>query len=217
METTEHGLKKPASSDFYNIDDFNANADITEEHLSDIESHVNASEIIGITEPTTLTAIATGDTNDTLWGKIKKAISVLIAHIGTVATGSVLGHIKIGTGLQMLSGVASVKLTDSLTTTDSTTAASATAVKTLNTNLVQVSQREYITPALSAGETTITLSLPSGTILGIAQSGWQPGVSWDTKLYIKNNTNLASGICDVYVEGSRTQVYAIRYTVFYKH
>ncbi|MBA4688709.1 MAG: hypothetical protein H2184_16330 [Candidatus Galacturonibacter soehngenii] len=132
METTKHGLKKPDDEMFYDIEDFNHNTDILEKHLDDASLHVNATDIAQITEVSTLSQIDEVDTNFTMWGKVKKAISTLVSHISNVATGSTLGHIKIGTGIQMNSGTASVKLTDSVSTNDSTTALSAKAGKVIN-------------------------------------------------------------------------------------
>jgi hypothetical protein len=134
MELTEHGLKKPDNDDFYNIQDFNENTTVIEAHLSDKESHVISSEIADIVEPGALTKIGSGDNNSTIWGKIKKAISVILDHIGNVATATTAGHIKIGTGLQMSSGTASVKIANNLTTNDSTTALSAAMGVQMNTN-----------------------------------------------------------------------------------
>ncbi|PXV85080.1 hypothetical protein C8E03_1194 [Lachnotalea glycerini] len=110
MEITEHGLKKPASEDFYNVEDFNDNAQIIEEHLSDTDIHVNAQKIAEITEPDELTQIDITDTNSNMWGKLKKAITVISEHINQVATETTLGHIKIGLGLQISDGVASVNI-----------------------------------------------------------------------------------------------------------
>lgn len=135
METTEHGLKKPSDEDFYNVQDFNDNADIIETHLSDTKVHVNAEEIADISEPAELTQINNTDTNNTLWGKVKKTISVLIDHISKVANSATLGHIKIGAGLAMSSGTASVKLANNLTTADTTTALTAAMGKQLNDTL----------------------------------------------------------------------------------
>lgn len=135
MEITIHGLKKPGGDDFYNIQDHNDNTDIIEQHLSDTDIHVNSEDIAQITEADTLSQIDEFDTNNSMWGKVKKVISTLLSHISNVATGSALGHIKIGTGLQMNSGTASVKLTDSLETDDSTTALSANAGKRIYENL----------------------------------------------------------------------------------
>lgn len=132
MQITKHRLKKPDDDTFYDIEDFNYNTDILEEHLDDAQLHVKASDIAQITETTTLSQIDETDNNFTMWGKVKKAISTLVSHITNVATGSTLGHIKIGTGIQINSGTASVKLTDSVSTDDSTTALSAKAGKGLN-------------------------------------------------------------------------------------
>lgn len=135
MEITTHGLKKPDGDDFYNIQDHNDNTDIIEQHLSDTDIHVNSQEIAQITEVENLAQIDESDTNSSMWGKVKKVISTLITHISSVATGSTLGHIKIGTGLQMNSGTASVKLTDSISTDDSTMALSAAGGKKINDSL----------------------------------------------------------------------------------
>ncbi|KAB1436581.1 hypothetical protein [Candidatus Galacturonibacter soehngenii] len=138
MEITTHGLKKPGGDDFYNIQDHNDNTDIIEQHLSDTDIHVNSQEIAQITEVETLAQIDEYDTIISVWGKVKKVISTLIEHISSVATGSTLGHIKIGTGLQMNSGTASVKLTDSVSTDDSTTALSAAGGKKINDSLNKI-------------------------------------------------------------------------------
>lgn len=132
MQITKHGLKKPKDDTFYDIIDFNYNTDILEEHLDNDQLHVNATDIAKITETTTLSQIDQTDTNVTMWGKVKKAISTLVSHITNVATGSTLGHIKIGTGIQMNGGTASVKLTDSVSVADSTIALSAKAGKSIN-------------------------------------------------------------------------------------
>lgn len=95
MEITKNGLKKPAQDDFYNVDDFNNNTDIVEEHLENTDIHVSASEIGNIKEAEELTQIVNSDDNSKMWGKIKKLITDFLNHIKTTATGSVLGHVKL--------------------------------------------------------------------------------------------------------------------------
>lgn len=112
MEITEHGLKKPGNDDYYDVQDFNDNIQQLEEHLSDNDRHINAYEIADIAEATELTQISSEDTNHTIWGKIKKSISVLKDHVDKIATNSTLGHIKIGIGLQMSNGKANVNLSE---------------------------------------------------------------------------------------------------------
>lgn len=145
MEITTHGLKKPGGDDFYNIQDHNDNTDIIEQHLSDTDIHVNSQEIAQITEVETLAQIDEYDTNFSVWGKVKKVISTLIEHISSVATSASLGHIKIGTGLIMSGGTASVKLTDDLAMDDSTTALSAKAGKLINDSLTSTKENIYST------------------------------------------------------------------------
>jgi hypothetical protein len=116
---------------------------VLEDHLSDTDCHVNASEIAEIVESDKLIQIGSDDTNRTLWGKIKKAISVLNDHVGKVATDSILGHIKIGTGLQMTDGVASVKIANNLTTNDTTSVLSAAMGANLNTNIAGKSNTNH--------------------------------------------------------------------------
>ncbi|WP_099469449.1 tail fiber domain-containing protein [Konateibacter massiliensis] len=95
MEITEHGLKKPANDDFYNIEDFNENAQVLEEHLSDSDIHVNAKEIAEIEESEVLTQIGVTDTNGTLWGKVKKLITDFLAHKQLAASSNEAGHVKL--------------------------------------------------------------------------------------------------------------------------
>lgn len=109
MQVTENGIQKIAS-DIYNVEPFNNNAAILDDHLSNTDIHVNAGEITEITEPDELSQIDSTDTNSTIWGKIKKSITVLKEHIDQVASEATLGHIKIGNGLQMEDGAASVNL-----------------------------------------------------------------------------------------------------------
>ena len=108
MQITKHGLKKPEEDTFYDIEDFNYNTDILEEHLDNDQLHVNATDIAKITETTTLSQIDETDTNVTMWGKVKKAISTLVSHITNVATESTLGHIKLSDNYTSLAGAAAV-------------------------------------------------------------------------------------------------------------
>lgn len=132
MQITGNGLKRPECQD---IEPIQNNVDILEEHLSDTEVHVNAGRIAGITEPDELSQIDSTDNNSTIWGKIKKSISVLNDHVDTVASETILGHIKIGIGLQTeKDGATCVKIADNLETDDSTTALSAAMGQSLNEN-----------------------------------------------------------------------------------
>lgn len=72
--TGNFNLKKPESTDSYNIDDFNENADKIDEQLSNLSNPV-FDEINSISVP------VSGDGYRTTFGKIKKAISSLISHL----------------------------------------------------------------------------------------------------------------------------------------
>jgi Phage tail fiber repeats len=133
MQITESGLKKPESQD---IEPIQSNVDILDEHLRDTDIHVNAAKIAEIEIPEELTQIDSTDTNKTMWGKIKKSISEVMDHVDKVASETTLGHIKIGTGLQMEEDVASVKIANDLTTTDATTTLSAAMGAELNGKLL---------------------------------------------------------------------------------
>ncbi len=110
MQITENGVQKPTSEDIYNIEPFNNNATILDDHLNDTDVHVNAGKIAEIIEPDELSQIDSTDSNSTMWGKIKKSITVIKDHIDKIASETTFGHIKIGTGLQMADGTASVNL-----------------------------------------------------------------------------------------------------------
>lgn len=89
MKTTKnYGLKKPESSDLYNVDDFNENADAIDEKLKELETPI-------YTEATTPTALVSGEKLSVSFGKIAKAVKDFISHITTKATTSVLGHVKV--------------------------------------------------------------------------------------------------------------------------
>ncbi|RDY30151.1 hypothetical protein [Lachnotalea glycerini] len=125
MQITESGLKRPEIQEI-NIESFGENVTILDEHLRNTDIHVNAGKIAEITEPDELAQIDSTDTNSTMWGKIKKSISEVNNHVDKVASDTKLGHIKIGTGLQVSEdGKAKVKIANNLETDDSETALSA--------------------------------------------------------------------------------------------
>lgn len=98
MEYTEnYGLKKPETTDFYNVDDFNENMDIIEEELKKrLTSGGNASDMITeFAEASTTERLTSGEKISVSLGKIAKAIKDFIAHITLKATTSVLGHVKL--------------------------------------------------------------------------------------------------------------------------
>lgn len=132
MQITESGLKKPESQD---IEPIQSNVDILDEHLRDTDIHVNAAKIAEIEIPEELSQIDSADTNSTMWGKIKKSISELINHVDKVASETTLGHIKIGTGIQMEDDVAHVKIANDLETSDPNTALSADMGVKLNNKI----------------------------------------------------------------------------------
>jgi len=126
METTENlGLKKPSQDDYYNVDDFNYNADAIDEFCGRTDNPHNVTkEQVGLgnvpnvstndqiptfTEAETLTALKSGEKLSVSLGKIAKAIKDSISHFATKATASVFGHVKLtdssavtdGTGLAL--------------------------------------------------------------------------------------------------------------------
>lgn len=129
MQITESGLMRPECQD---IEPIQSNVDILDEHLRDTNIHVNAAKIAEIEIPEELSQIDSTDTNSTMWGKIKKSISEVIEHVDKVASETTLGHIRIGTGIQMKDDVANVKIANDLTTNDSSTTLSAAMGVELN-------------------------------------------------------------------------------------
>jgi hypothetical protein len=91
--TPNRGLKKPAPEEFINIQDLNDNMDVLDVHMHTPEE-VGLSNVLNksvddqtptITEAASLMNLTAGDTAKILWGKVKKAISSLIAHLGNTA------------------------------------------------------------------------------------------------------------------------------------
>ena len=75
METTKNcGLKKPGQDDFYDVQDFDDNADILDEHIGALESPTYE-------ESKKLEELKSGESYLSAFGKIKKAVGALIAHI----------------------------------------------------------------------------------------------------------------------------------------
>lgn len=129
------------------LEDFNNPHKVTKEQigLGNVDNKTINNQTPEFMESSNLTELSSGDTISVTLGKIAKALKDFISHIGLVASSSILGHIKIGTGLTMSSGTASVKLSDSLTLDDSYTAATSKAVSMLNANLAYQSIDDKIT------------------------------------------------------------------------
>lgn len=135
MQITTNGLKKPEVQEI-NIETFGDNVDILDQHLGDTDIHVNAAKIADIEIPEGFSQIDSTDTNTSMWGKIKKTISEVTEHTDKIASETVLGHIKIGSGLQMADDVANVKIANDLFTSDSEAALSAAMGVELKEKLV---------------------------------------------------------------------------------
>lgn len=75
METTKNcGLKKPGQDDFYDVQDFDDNADILDKHIGALESPA-------YDDAKNLEELTSGEKYTTAWGKLKKAVKALIDHI----------------------------------------------------------------------------------------------------------------------------------------
>ena len=75
METTKIcGLKKPGQDDFYDVQDFDDNADILDKHIGALESPA-------YNDAKNLEELTSGEKYTTAWGKLKKAVKALIDHI----------------------------------------------------------------------------------------------------------------------------------------
>ena len=75
METTKNcGLKKPGQDDFYDVQDFDDNMEIIDEHIGALESPA-------YDDAKKLAELESGEKYTTAWGKLKKAVSALIAHL----------------------------------------------------------------------------------------------------------------------------------------
>lgn len=76
METTKNcSLKKPGQDDFYDVQDFDDNMEILDEHIGALESPAYE-------ESKELKELESGEPYLSAFGKIKKAVGALIAHIG---------------------------------------------------------------------------------------------------------------------------------------
>ncbi len=95
--TENYGLKKPETTDFYNVDDFNENMDKIEEEFNKrpTDDGDASSMTIKFTEASATATLSSGEKLNILLGKIAKTVKDFISHIATKATTSVLGHVKL--------------------------------------------------------------------------------------------------------------------------
>ncbi|SFA87295.1 hypothetical protein SAMN05216249_10444 [Acetitomaculum ruminis DSM 5522] len=119
MNYTEHlDLIKPEVTDTYNIEDFNTNADLIDEavggHVSNRTNPHNVTKSqIGLgnvpnvstndqtptyTEASNLTALTSGESLSTAFGKIKKAVGSLISHLSNTSNPHSVTKSQVGLG-----------------------------------------------------------------------------------------------------------------------
>ena len=144
MKTTDKfGLKKPESTDFYNIEDHNYNMDIIEEKLGEHDTHAAdknnphevTKETIGLERvpnvttneqtPTYATAstaaeLSSGEKLSVAFGKIAKAIKDLISHIANNSNPH--GVTKAQLGLENVDNKSSATIRGELTSSNVTKA-----------------------------------------------------------------------------------------------
>lgn len=152
METTVNGVIKATSIEIYNVDPFNNNATILDEHLGKVASestlgHIKIGTGLKMVDEVANVKIAndlmTDDSSTALSAEmgvelntsIVNTNSKLADHVDKVASETTLGHIKIGTGLKMTDDIASIKIANDLVTEDATTALSAGMGVKLNEKL----------------------------------------------------------------------------------
>ena len=85
--TENYGLKKPEQEDFYNIDDFNENADIIDTQLKTLSDEVKKAaqndEVTQVNQKVGSTADSGGSsTAGSVFAKLNKVISDITTHMG---------------------------------------------------------------------------------------------------------------------------------------
>lgn len=168
----------------------------------DIKGAVKASEDIGVdsdakmvlktdfTEQTNLTDIQSGESRNTFFGKIAKAVSELISHINVKASTSATGHVKLSdssavtdsTGLALpateknasISGTMANQISElntNLTKTNQTVAENLTktsqaiTAKQNKLNLISKSQGDITVGAGTSRDFTFSISVPVGATI----------------------------------------------------
>lgn len=79
--TPNYNMKKPSDDDFYNVRDFNNNADIVDDELKKQSNRINATEYPIFTEANVDENIQSKESLPTLLGKIKRTITKISEHI----------------------------------------------------------------------------------------------------------------------------------------
>ena len=80
--TSNYNLKKPSDDDFYNVADFNGNADAVDKELKNQDGRLTKLEAPSFTDVEELKNISAGEVLQTMLAKVKKAIASLITHLG---------------------------------------------------------------------------------------------------------------------------------------
>lgn len=113
-------------------------------HVGNDTIHITATEREEWNNPTymeadTLSVLSSGDKISTVFGKIAKAVSTLINHIGTVATTGVMGHVKLTNGTSVIEDGYALDARQANASIEGTLA---NQIDMLNTNLSNVSPKE---------------------------------------------------------------------------
>ena len=90
-KTTNLGLTKPAEDEFYDVRVQNKNMDIIDEKIGGLESPA-------YTEATQIAKLTSGEKFTIAFGKIAKAVSTLISHIGSTANPHNVTKSQVGLG-----------------------------------------------------------------------------------------------------------------------
>lgn len=169
-------------------------------------------------QATELANIIAGEAIASALGKISKAIAVTMNLDQNALLKNMLTNIdandqtKIPTSALVHTLVERIGMGESLDIGANLTA----VVKALNSNLIKVYSGRLLTESIpgNTAEQTVAVTIPQGTILALIPTGWQPSVSWDTKLVFRSDGTTSS--LKVRTEGGTTQNYDISYCVLYK-
>lgn len=106
MKNTENfNLKKPDISDFYNINDFNENMDVIDEEMKGIQESISNvpnvttnDQTPTYTKASSLSELVSGEKLSVAFGKLAKAVSDLISHIGNKSNPHSVTAAQVGLG-----------------------------------------------------------------------------------------------------------------------
>lgn len=212
--TSGYGFKKPARTDYYNIDDQNGNWDAADAALSNLQNGVNAkvntnggnvaeTVVSTVTDSTASFPMpAAGDRLRVMWGKVKKWQQDCMAKFGNYVLTSMITSQYLNDTNRVSSAALSYALKQLIDQNSS-------AISTLNANLAGLVDVAAVTIQNGNGRGVLDISqYKSGCKVVLPIVSNSSSLQWNISVAVQNNLLIISG--PGVVEGYTTEIILVR-------